>query len=99
MRGRKKALLAAVACQFFLLRVQRLESLRLGAVAHSNFGPKRPSNSRRIYSSNNINIQSRPLGLTRHWDFLREGDRLGSRGKWGCCAEFIPSFLSAPVVM
>lgn len=44
VRGKeKKALLGAVACQFFLLRVRGVESLRPGAVAHSNFGPKRAS--------------------------------------------------------
>lgn len=82
-----------------LLRVWGVESLRLGAVAHANFGPKRASNSRSIYSNNKINIQSRPLGPNRRLDFLRAGDRLGSRGKWGCCAESIPSLMSAAGVM
>lgn len=99
-RGKKEALLAAVACQFFLLRVRRVESLRPGAVAHSNFGPKRASNSRRIYSSNKINIRSRPFGLTRRLDFLREGDGLwGVEESGGCYAESIPSLMSAPGVM
>lgn len=56
MRRKAKALLAVVACHFFLLRVRRVESLRSGAVALSNFGPKRAFNSRRIYSSNKISI-------------------------------------------
>lgn len=56
MRGKEKALLAAVACQLFLLRVRTVESLRSVAVAHSNFGPKCASSSRRIYSSNKISI-------------------------------------------
>lgn len=54
MRGKDKALLAVVACQFFLVRVPRVELLRPGDVAHSNFGPKRASNSGRIYPSNKI---------------------------------------------
>lgn len=68
-------------------------------VAHSNFGPKRASNSGRIYSSNKINIQSCPLDLARRLAFSKEGDRLGGRGKWECCAEAIPSSVPAPVVM
>lgn len=77
----------------------RVDSRRPGAVAHSNFGPKRACNSRRIYSRNKINIQNRPLDPARLWDFLKAGDRLGGRGKWGCRAESMPSLMSAAGVM
>jgi hypothetical protein len=54
------------------------ESRRPAAVAHSNFGPKRASNSRRIYSSNKINISSRPLALAQAFGCFK-----GSRKAWG----------------
>lgn len=48
-RRRPRRLLSLVSV---LLRVRGVESQRPGAVAHSNFGPKRASNSCRICSSN-----------------------------------------------
>lgn len=45
----------------FCSRSGESESLRPAAVARSNFGPKRASNSRRIYSTKKINTPSGPL--------------------------------------
>lgn len=49
-------------------------------VAHSNFGPKRASNSGRIYSSNKINIQSCPLDLARRLAFQKKETGSGVEG-------------------
>nr|XP_036874961.1 uncharacterized protein LOC118972504 [Manis javanica] len=81
--GKEKALCWLLSLVSFLLRVRREETLCPGAVTHSNLGPKHASNSRTIYSSHKINIQSRPPGLVGHLGLLREKTSLGIEGSGG----------------